>query len=247
MADYGKPDVAVAGQIDSLHWETDSMVAGESINPGAPVFGYVGDTTQTAYGFKVDTAKVVYSADFVASNSIAFTVNGTSITPVVYGTSHAATMTALIAAINGLTGVVAIADSPDTNNRTILVRTKGATNTTTSAVTLGATQATVTVTTGSAQIFRGVAKYAPRVPATIGGTASFVQYESVPVVRLADVWVPADSGVEAMENVYITSTGTFGVSGVSVGRAVASRDSTTALALVRLVSAPVPMAYGDRF
>ena len=247
MGAYGTPDVAVAGQIDSLHWEIDSMAAGESINPGAPVFSYNGDTTGTAWGFKVDTAKVVYSADFVASNSIAFTVNGVSITPVVYGTSHAATVAALVAAVDALAGVDCILDTTDTNSRTLLVRTKGLTNTTTSAVTLGASQATVTVTTGSGQVFRGVAKYAPRVPATVGGSAAYVQYESVPVARLADIWVPADSGVDIGEKVYITSTGTFGVSGVEVGRCQTSRDSTTGLALVRLASSAVPMTYGDRF
>jgi len=94
---------------------------------------------------------ITYDADFVASNSITFNINGQSITPVVFATSHNATVEALRAAIQGLSGVetAKITDSP--TNRIIEVITPIFNDTlfrttlATSLVTLGASQAVAVV------------------------------------------------------------------------------------------------------
>lgn len=247
MGAYSFPDVALRGRIDSLDAEVSSFPAAvATFQPGDLVFTYKGGNG--AYKYLADTAKAVYSADFVTSNSIAFSVNGVAITPVVYATSHAATMTALINAIKALTGVEAVLDSTDANGRTILVRTQGATITVTSTVTLGGSQATMSSTTASGQLFRGVVKYATRVPTAVGGTASIAIGEEVSTARLTDIWAASASGLVAGQLAYVTTAGLFGASGVDVGaRAIRAYDSTAVASLVRLPILPAPMTYGDRF
>lgn len=247
MGAYSFPDAGLLGQIDSLDAEVSGFAAAVStLKPGDLVFTYKGESK--AYGYLADTAKAVYSADFVASNSIAFSVNGTAITPVVYATSHAATMTALINAIKALTGVEAILDSTDSNGRTILIRVKGATAAVTSTVTLGASQATMSATYASGQLFRGVVKYATRVPTAVSGTGTIAIGEEVSTARLTDIWAASASGLVRGQLAYITTGGVFGTSGVDVGvRAVGDYDSGVVGTKVRLPILPAPLTYGDRF
>lgn len=247
MAAYGFPDTALLGQIDSLNCEVDSFPAAVStLKPGDLVFTYKGGTK--AYGYLADTAKTVFSADFVASNTINGTVNGVAIAQVTYGTSHAATMTALINAIKALTGVECVLDSTDSNGRTILTRTQGATITVDFTVAAGGSQATDTNTYASGQLFRGVVKYATRVPTTIGGSGLIPAGEDVPVARLTDIWAASASGLVSGQLVYVTTAGLFGASGVDVGvRARSNYDSTAVATKVRLPILPAPMTYGDRF
>ena len=86
--------------------------------------------------------RMIFSADFVASNSIAMTINGTPISPVTYATSHAATFAALVTAIEGaLTGESVTADAVA---RTIVITSPTAFTITGITVTGGATQAAAT-------------------------------------------------------------------------------------------------------
>ena len=247
MAAYGFPDAGLLG----LTADTDFQVGGLTATvatfvPGDLVFSYKGETK--AYKYAADTAKVVFSADFVASNVINGTVNGTAISAVTYATSSAATMGLLINAITAISGVEAILDSTDSNGRTILIRTKGAANTSDFTVTGGASQATDTETYASGQLFRGVAKWATRVPGTTGGTSTFAIGEEIPVVRLADIWAASASGLVPGQIAYITTAGVFGTSGVDVGaRAVGAYDSVVGGTNVRIPILPAPMTYGDRF
>lgn len=101
---------------------------------------------------------VVYDANFVASNSIAFSVNGTAITPRVYATSHAATIAALVADIDALATVEsARLDPTDPNSRTILVvpTVNDVDPTITSTVTSGASQAVMTSSWKASTILMG--------------------------------------------------------------------------------------------
>lgn len=101
---------------------------------------------------------VVYDANFIALNSITFSVNGEAITPRVYATSHAATITALAADIEALTAVEsARLDPTDPNNRTILVvpATTDVDPTITSVVTLGASQAVMSSSWKASTILPG--------------------------------------------------------------------------------------------
>jgi len=84
------------------------------------------------------------SADLIASNSVSGTINGTTFGPVVYATSHDATMAALKTAIETALGTGTVATV--TGNNMAVVKPGTDLNTATLAVTLGASQPTVTTT-----------------------------------------------------------------------------------------------------
>lgn len=248
MAAYGYPDTALRGVIDSNHNEIDSITAAvATLRPGDLIFSY--NDENKAYPHCLDTAKTVFGGDFVNLNTIDGTIDGVAIAQVTYGTSHANTMALLLAAINALSGVEAILDTTDTDSRTILIRKKGVASFVANfTVAAGVSQATDTTTYASGQKFRGVAKYATRVPGTIGGTGTFAAGESIAVARLCDIWAASASGLGKGDKAYITTAGLFGTSGVDVGaRVKESYDSTAVATLVRLPVLPAPMTYGDRF
>ena len=251
MGAYGFPDTALLGLVQSNEEDVVSIPAGvDTFKPGDLVFTYKGDNV--AYPYKQDVSKLVFSGDLGASNSTVITVNGVAAAAVVYATSHLATMTAIINAVNGIviSGVTvkAVLDSSDSNNRTLLILTKGATATASGAVT-GGSAVTITPTNGlNGAMFRGVVKYATRVPTAIGGTGTIAIGEDVPVVRMADIYAASASGLVKSAIAYITTAGVFGTSGVDVGvRAVDDYDSTGPATKVRLPILPAPLTYGDRF
>lgn len=114
---------------------------------------------------------ITFSADFVASNSIAVTVNGVAITPVVYATSHAATFAALIAAIDGLSSCSCTGDA---TARTLLIKPtdSDADPVITCTVTLGASQATATIQTAINDMFEGC-------PVTLDTDGTVIRYNSL--------------------------------------------------------------------
>lgn len=101
------------------------------------------------------TAKLVFSEDLVTSNQIDITINTEVMDSVTYATSHVATMNALVAELETMTIVdSASLDASDTTNRTIIVTTTGASIDVSSAVvTLGASQATITVDYASIPVY----------------------------------------------------------------------------------------------
>ena len=247
MGAYGFPDSRLLGLTQSENYEVNGLTAAvDTIKPGDLVFAYKGESK--AYKYLADTAKTAFNADFVTSNTINGTVNGVAIAQVTFATSHANTMTLLINAVKALTGVEAVLDSTDANGRTLLIRTKGAAITVDFTVAAGASQATDTNTYASGAIFRGVAKFATRVPTTVGSTGLFAQYEEIPVLRLADVYAASASGAVKGGIAYVTTAGVFGTSGVDVGaRFLSDYDSVVVGANVRIPAFATPMTYGDRF
>lgn len=253
MGAYNDTNPGVAGLIVTQYPKIDSGIVQESVVPGTPVFGYAGSGNKV-WKMKADVSKLVLSGDLGASNSTVITVNGIAATAVVYATSHIATVTAILAQIRLITGaavpngVEAALDPTDTNNRTILIRTKGVTSTASGAVT-GGSAVTVTPTNGLfGQVFRGILALQHNVPTAVGGTASFAQYDAAPVVYDADIWALAGSGVDSNEKAFAAvGTGVFATSGSDVGvRAIVSRNSD-GVALVRVPSAPVALTYADSF
>lgn len=247
MSEYGDMNPGVAGLIVTQYPKIDTGIVQESMTPGMPAFGYTG-SDKKIWKLKADVSKLVFSADLSASNSTVITVNTVAAAAVVYATSHAATMTAIINAIKALTGVEAVLDSTDSNGRTILVRTKGLTITASGAVT-GGSAVTVTATNGLfGQKFLGILAKGDRVPTTQGGTGSFLQYEPAPVVYNADIWAQAAAGVDSMEKAYVdSSTGVFAASGQDAGVLCIVSRNTDGVAVVRVPSAPVSLTYADRF
>jgi len=230
MGAYGKMAYAVPGMIADI---TDREVATyeimEDIAFGAPVFSYIGDVKK-AYNYKLDTVKVVYSRDFEASNSIAFSVNGVSITPVVYSASHGATEDALVAAVNALTGVDVFDDTSDTNNRTFYVRTKGYACTVVTTVTLGSNQATATLTSSSDQVFVGVAQFVQK-STSVG--YEFDNKEPLTLFQRGKIWVTAGATVYSNDNILITTAGAYGNTGYDINARYDS-NATSALVVIRV-------------
>lgn len=106
--------------------------------------------------FLVNKKKTVltYDADFVASNSIAASVQGVSITPVVYASSHTATLAALATAIEGLANVES-ADVTGAREITIIAEDQTTNVLVTSTVTGGSSQPVATAVNHSQVIKEG--------------------------------------------------------------------------------------------
>ena len=160
MGAYGAPDVAIAGMVEGFHNDVESAIAKEDIDFGSPVFGFVGSENK-CYGPHKDKATVTLNADLVASNVYTVTINGTAEAET-YATSHAATMTALIAGINANVTLAALgitAAAGSTNRIIVISAPAGLDLTVTGAVTLGATQAGETVVYGTNGKFLGIAAF----------------------------------------------------------------------------------------
>lgn len=213
MTAYGNMDRGVAGLPQGLDKEVISRLAGAQIEYGAPAMLRSGEA-EKCFPFVADRALITYSADFVASNSIAVTVNDVVMTPVVYATSHAATFAALVVAVEALTGVDVV--SSDVTARTILVQTTGLTTVATSAVTLGATQASVTVGFGTGDAVGGVAMFTQKTP------AYYEAADAVNIERSGNILVTVAVAITAGQAAYLTSTGLW--TNVSTGN-VADRKS----------------------
>src|SRR5690606_10044137 len=102
------------------------------------------DSTPTAQNSTVEL-----DADLVSSNSIAVTINGNALTPIVYASSHAATMQAICDAIELEPNISqAFLDANDPTDRTIIVLGDPGFDGIVDSfvVTLGASQATATIT-----------------------------------------------------------------------------------------------------
>lgn len=213
MSAYDYIDQASAGLLYGL----DNNVEGgwackpsAGIEFGYPVFGYAGDG-KDLYSFKKDVGKIVFDADFVASNSIVITVNGVDTAAVVFDTDHDTTMNLVLAAINALTGVEAVLDATDTDNRTFYILVKGETAVVSEAVTGGAGQASGTITYTTGQIFIGMAIQTQNSPGL------YEQYDAVNVLVRGYCW--ADCGTAAQSNLvsYVADTGKVANAGVEIG------------------------------
>jgi hypothetical protein len=128
------------------------------------------------YAFMViayNSAKAVFDADFVASNSIAITVNETVVPPVVFTTDQANTMTAIKTAVElAVTdSLVTIETTKDTDNRTLIFQVDGkSVNSISIVVTLGASQPVASITKSTTKtVFAGDLITGNEITYTING------------------------------------------------------------------------------
>jgi len=244
-------DPLMVGQIATIQ---DSVIrtrnAQQAIKFGRAVV--VGATAGTDVKNIFDSkVSVTYSADFVASNSIPMSVqigsaNAVAITPVVYATSHAATFAALIAAINALDGVSAVAGT----GREIIITVDGATDNITVSnytVTGGAGQPTLTIAYTSTDVFEGVAVLRHGQPATVNGDDQYQINDAVNVLTRGVATVEVVATVAYGDSVYVqndkayttnqgqftnVSSGNLLVSGAKFVSGATGTTSTPALAKV---------------
>jgi hypothetical protein len=135
------------------------------------------------YAFMVigyNSAKAVFDSDFVALNSIAITINGTVVTPIVFSTNQATTMALIKSTVESeiTDSSVTIETTKDTDNRTLFFQVEGkSVNSISIVVTLGASQPIASITKSTTQtVFAGDLITGNSVTYTING----VQGTAVP-------------------------------------------------------------------
>jgi hypothetical protein len=253
MSAYDVMDSTIAGLKSGI----DSRVEGgwacadsNGIAFGKPVFGYRGDPINV-YNYFLDVDKMAFDADFVTGNTIDITVNGVAAAQVTFDTDHDTTAGLVAAAVAALTGVECVLDPADTDNRTFLIRTKGATCVSSEVVASGASQATGTITSHSGQVYLGVAMFVQKV-SDDGATASkYDQYDAVNVMNKGEIWCDSTGTCEANNEAYVYATAgaDFGKVGAS-GEAINARfrSNATSGALVRIYTdGQSEMDYADSF
>jgi len=215
MAAYGTPDTAIAGLLysgeDSKVFE--SAIAQEAIAFGSPVFGFVGSENK-CYGPHNDKATVTYTTDTEATSVLTTVINGTSIANT-YATSHAATMTAHIAAINANATMIAagITATASTTRIFTVQGPAGLTLVVTSDITV-AGAATATILAGTNGKFLGVAVHQQMGGVTYGaGTAAYQSLDVINVLAKGKIWVLAESTVADKDPAYVSGTGGAGTVG----------------------------------
>ena len=215
MAAYGTPDAAIAGLLYGEKHDVDSAIAKEDIAFGSPVFGPVG-VENVAYGPHKDKATETLSADLVASNVLTTTINGIAVAST-FATDHATTMTAHIAAINAKTELAAlgITAAAGSSNRVVVISAPAGVDLTVSgAVTLGASQATVTIVYGTNLKFLGVAPFIQIGGKSFGaGTSKWEALQAVNIVKAGMLWVRAESTVADKDPAYVSGVGGAGTLG----------------------------------
>lgn len=204
---YGNLDQAFPGLqvgLDSNE-KVESGVAQEKINFGAPVAGFVGEE-QKVYNFHQDKATVTLDADLVASNRLSITINGVSVSEI-FATNHATTMAAIIDAINNSSEISALGDisaEAGSSNRIIIIKAKGLNLNVDADVTLGASQAGVTISYSTWAKFLGVAGFIQRGGRDFGAGESAYQIgDMVNIISEGQRWVSVAEMVEDKEAAYI--------------------------------------------
>lgn len=251
MAAYGYMDPVMAGMVEGVGdaRTVDPVILKAAVGFGKPLFGYLGDSVANAWGYLADTAKISVATNLVASNSSVVTVNGVASAAVVYGTSHAATMTALIAAIKAIPvstanpyGVEAVLDPSDTDGRTILVRTKGVANTTTWAITGGTPPVINASTYASGQVFLGIHRFKH-----VDTTTHPAIGDCADSVRIGTIWAVSNTGPKKYGAGYVASTGVMDDSGATISsvKFASNYQSVNSVGLAKVeVLGSTPMTYG---
>ena len=201
------PGVALEGQkVDLGDDYVVSNPAAGAVNFG---LGVISSSQRTAGARKParNKAVITFSADFVASNLINGSINGTAIAQVTYATSNANTYNLVKTAIEtvltalGLTGTVTV----DATAHTVTILLTGSEQTSlllaSWAVTAGASQATNTIAYSTDGFFRGVALHQHR-QVRADGTFGYADTDPVAVMRRGRVWVLVTEAVSEGDTAY---------------------------------------------
>jgi len=195
-------DVGQKGQVATLE---DSNIktrnAEQAIEFGRAVVKGITGGVDVKNIFK-SKASLTFDADFVTGNTIDLNVNGVAISQVTFATSHAATFASLIAAIDALTGINAVAG---TGREILITVDNAASNITISDVVVagGASQAGSTTVYSSVDTFEGIAALRHGQPTTIGGDDKYQINDAVNVVTKGVIFVEVVATVAYGDSVYV--------------------------------------------
>lgn len=147
------------------------------------------------------------NADLITGNKVNGSINGEAITEVDFDTDHATTMTALAAAIAALDGVTASV----TAARVITVVVANQDGLAEDfLVTAGVSQATITPTYSTADIFAGVMVHEHVMArSTVDGSevAKYFNKHAANVLDEGIIWVPVTEAVAVDDTAYVIATG----------------------------------------
>jgi hypothetical protein len=239
--DYKYIEEALPGLLYGLDNQIEGgRSAKVEIEFGRPVCGYPGDE-KSAYPYLQDAVSIEYDVDFVTSNSIEIVINGETVT-VPFNTDQATTMNDIIVAIGNITAIEAeaVLDPDDTNNRTLVIRTKGATAVVTTTVTGGAAQAVGTITQTTAQIYLGISTRTDNAPGV------YEQYCAVNVLVDGYVWGQVAGEVKANVEAYVGANGLLNNAGVAIGGIYFTNAAVDKLAVCQ-VTGKVPLGVAGLF
>lgn len=205
--EYDTLDKAAAGLLYGADSKVVTGAAQAPIAFGAPVYASLGEENKVG-PLVNDKSTLGFSADFSASNVVAGTVTiagGTAVAyTVTYGTSHAATFAALVAALDAVPGIEVVAS--DATARTIALSANGLLLAVTGAVT-GGTAVTVTVTAGTEMVLRGVAMRTQK--ASISGVSRYEVTDPANILIEGQIWVTTADTVIAHKRAYLNSSGVW--------------------------------------
>lgn len=165
---------------------------------------------------RVNTGTITLSSVLVTGNTFNATVNGVAITPVVYATSHLATMQAIANEISQIAGVeTAIVGGAGNLVLTIISAPGTATTIGSSAITGGATQATTTNAVGVSGAFFGVTQqiynkmnawipdFGPNLTVSSGLQSPYYQGQVAPTLTQGRIYVVPEVVVSSNSPVYL--------------------------------------------
>ena len=158
---YGDLGKAIAGQKMGLHDTTETIMAGEKIYPGDPIFQKVGDEN-VGYGANISAVALTASAALVTGNKVKVTVNGIELPSVLFDQNSLNTFQNIMDTVNlsaelrdlGITAFLL-----DGEALKLFLTGPGIAITASVVVTGGAGQATFTSAAHNQSKFRGVARH----------------------------------------------------------------------------------------
>jgi hypothetical protein len=218
MTAYNDITPKVAGLKQALGSRVLSKTVKETsgIEYGYPVFGYEGNDTD-CFLFHNNVGVILFDADFVASNSIVITVDGTAVTAVPFNTSHTQTMTDLKEQIQADIAGATVTLTDATNNRELTITIEDdAERVVAEAVTGGASQPSGTISYSSSQVFLGLTLKTDKgdaVRTDLNGnvlsasTAYYALTETANVAIDAIMTIVTGSAVTSEKQAYVVATG----------------------------------------
>ena len=198
--------VGSAGQLYDLSFNNvfSPVTPLNNIPMGIGVSKVIGQDMQVRLPFE-DIVAVQASTALVASNSTVVTLNGIALTPVVYATSNAATLTAIAALIAAQDGIAsAVSDGTDTIT---ITAEQGLPVTATFVTTGGAGQPTWTSTYSNDNVFYGIALYIQNKQNLLGpqgsaGGSPYYPGDPVPVLTRGQVYVTTENNMTSDSPIY---------------------------------------------
>ena len=226
-------NVASAGQLYDIGFNNVlSPVAIESIPIGLGTAKVIGQDMQVRLPHE-DIAAVTLSAPLSAANSTVVTLNGIALTPVVYATSNAATLTAIAALIAAQDG---IASAVSNGTDTITITAEQGLPVTATFVTSSGSAVTWTTAYTNDNVFYGVAIYIQNKMNLLGpqgsdGASPYFQGDAVPVITRGRVWVQVEAGTSVTSDSPVYWRYKATVANPQVGGFRADSDGGTCLLL----------------